>query len=188
MTNLKPVFAIMTALIFLNGAAAFAENTSALDQQTVIAQLKKQSALPILFPDKIPPAATHGPYLFADSYGIHPNDSQFWQLSVGTTPDCHGVHFCTVGFISAEKNGTLHTDYHSLPGNKDHRKEPVELKNNITAYYTPFHIQASGVNPTLEWRIKDILYTLSWRIQGNPAKQKQVLIEMANSTMETLAP
>jgi hypothetical protein len=177
-------FGVITTVIFLTGiSSGFAEDAAILNQQAVINTLKNQSSLPVLFPAKISRPGAQKLYLSASSYGINPDYQKFWQLNIDATPTCQGTKVCNIGFISAEKNGQLDLYYSTLPENKNHLKQRVKLKNNITGYYTPFHIQAGGVNPTLEWQVNHVLYTLTWRIQAEPAQQKQTLVEMANSAI-----
>lgn len=174
------------AMLFLSGiTTAFANPTLMVNQEKVIRTLKNQTLLPVIFPSKIPDVAAQKLYMSANSYGVHPDYQKFWQLNADTTATCQGVKVCNVGFISAEANGQLDLSYTTLPDNKNHLKEQVKLQNNKLGYYTPFHIQASGVNPTLEWKEKNILYTLSWQIQADVAQQKQILIEMANSAISS---
>lgn len=153
------------------------------NQAQTLTQLKKQTALPVIFPAIIP-VVKKGQQLYASSssYGINADYNKFWQINIDATPDCQGAKVCNIGYITAEKNGKLTRQYQTLPGNKVSAKQTVLLKNNNTGYYTPFHIQAGGVNPTLEWKVGNILYTLSWRVNAHSAQQKQILTEMAKSS------
>ena len=179
---MKKFFTIVVSVIICEFAIpVWANDGAIIHQQKIIDELKTLSSIPVIFPGKTPPR-TDNFYMSYASDAIHPDFNQYWRLNVDATPDCHGIHVCNIGFISAEKNAKINLHYHSLPDNKDHLKERVKLKNNINAYFTPFHIQASGVNPTLEWSVSHVLYTLSWRIpSADPAEQKKILVEMANS-------
>lgn len=184
MLKLKNVGRVISVCIGLTGLTnALAGQPVIVHQKEIVANLRQHSNLqPIIFPQKIPPAAVTPLYMSMSGAGSQPDYNQFWQLNVDATPECHGVHVCNIGFISAEKNGKLAPNYYSLPDQK-HLKQTIQLQHHITGYYTPFHVQASGVNPTLEWKINHVLFTLSWQIQASPAQQKRILTTMANSAI-----
>ncbi len=162
----------------------FISASSLINRQKVFNELKRRSALPVIFPAKIPAQGCGDRPLYVSFNGYRAGNSDYsksWQINVDATPTCQGVRVCNIGFLSAQRQGILAPDYQTLPGNKNHLKEKVALPRNITGYYTPFHIQAGGVNPTLEWRVNNILYTLSWRISAPPPRQKQILIETVSN-------
>ncbi len=180
---------LFTALFFFVGPLIncrrppdqkFVSASRLINRQKVFHELKRRSMLPVIFPTKIPvPESGEQPlYVSFNGYRAGNSDySKFWQINIDATPTCGGVRICNVGFLSAQKHGIVIPDYQTLPGNKNYLKEKVLLPGNITGYYTPFHIQAGGVNPTLEWRVNNILYTLSWRIDAPASQQKQIFIE-----------
>lgn len=150
--------------------------------QTQLTQLKKQTALPIILPTQIPaPHSGESFYISYSSYYNQPNFNQFWQINVDVTPDCQGARVCNIGLITAEKSGQISAYYQTLPDQKNHLKEKVSISCHISAYYTPFHIAAGAVNPTLEWRQNAVKYTITWRIEGSPAEQKQILLNIAHT-------
>ncbi len=169
-------------VVFANAKPSFVPSSQIINQRRVLNQLKSQTSLPVIFPTKIP-SVTKGQLEYASysSYGVSPNFEKFWQINIDATPTCRGIKTCNIGFISAERNGKLDSTYQTLPDNKFHQKEQIKLKNNITGYFTPFHIQASGVNPTLEWQINGVLYTLSWKINAEPSCQREILTVLADS-------
>lgn len=152
--------------------------------KTRLSQLQKLSDLPVIVPSQIP-APQHGQtfYISYSSYANHPNYKQYWQINVDVTPDCHGMRICNIGLISAESPSTISPYYETLPNQKKQLKERVALPGHINAYFTPFHIAAGAVNPTLEWRQKNIKYTLTWRIDAPSAEQKQILLHIAQSAL-----
>lgn len=180
-------FGVMSSAI--GSTQKFISSNTIHNQVQNLQQLKKQSVLPVIFPLRIPVSVKDQQYYASfTSYGINSDYDKFWQINVDATPNCHGVKVCNIGFVSAEKNGQLTHHYQTLPDNQVHLKERVQLKNNITGYYTPFHIQAGGVNPTLEWKIGEVLYTLSWKINAPPAQQKQILTKMASNLRSQAKP
>jgi hypothetical protein len=187
MKSIKYLF--LSTLFLGNGTALaaspdvqFISSAAIVNQPQVLRQLKSQTTAPVVFPAKIPaPEAGGSLYASVTHYAGQANYTSAWQINVDATPDCAGVRTCNIGYIAAEKNGKLSLSYETLPENKSHVKERVTLPHHITGYYTPFHVQASGVNPTVEWRENDILYILSWRIPGTPAQQKQILLHILSS-------
>lgn len=181
MKNRRLFFTIVSIVCFFSSFnSAMGNEISVVNQQDTVTQLKAQTTLPVFVPVKIPNLTDqkHLYVSFSGNADKNPDYNQFWQINWDATPSCHGVRVCNIGFISAEKNGHLDKTYVTLPGNEKHLKEKIKLKNNVIAYYTPFHIQAGGVNPTVEWRVNNILYTLSWKISANAAQQKHLLIQM----------
>lgn len=150
-------------------------------QANIVQNIKKQSDIPVLFPKKIVVSDKKPLYASAASFTSHPDYQQYWQINVDFTPNCQGVKTCNLGFISAEKSGKISRSYQTLPENKIHFKESIYITKNIKAYYTPFHIEAGAVNPTIEWKINNVLYKISWRIDADPSRQQKILIAMAQS-------
>ncbi|MBS0350919.1 MAG: hypothetical protein JSR33_07020, partial [Proteobacteria bacterium] len=118
-----------------------------------LAKISVKSNIPVFFPSKYPFSKTNPKLLYAFGTALGgANYQKAWQISVDATPDCHGTHVCNIGFLTAENKSNIEQSYISLPNNQKHLKEVINLKNGTTAYYTPFHIEAGGVNPTLEWK------------------------------------
>jgi hypothetical protein len=173
--------------LLTTGAAFAADETfiasdKIANAKTQIHQLKALTFLPVIFPDRIPaPGQGQNFYLSYSSNAIKADYTQYWQLNVDVTPDCLGAHFCNVGYISAEKDGRISRSFETLPDKKEHLKELVYLPCHIAAYYTPFHIAASAVQPTLEWRKDNVKYTLSWTIAAPAEEQKTMLLKIVPS-------
>lgn len=143
-----------------------AEDTStfvSLDTQidgieTLVNQLSSEQTLPVIFPRLIPRDTQHDKYYLSSEILTY-EQSKGYMISVGYTPDCNGVHVCTVGYLMAEQGAELEML-------QDHDGKvittPVKLSDNIEGYYTPGHAMGSYFPPTLQWRKDDVRYTLSW--------------------------
>lgn len=151
-----------------------------LDQ--AIADVKSQTSLPVTFPSYVP-ALQNALYASYSSYSMNPNYQKFWQISADTTPECKGVRLCNVGVITAEKGRHIDPTYDNSPEQKKLPKEKVKLRNGITAYYTPTHLETTRIYPTIEWQSNGVLYTMRWKmLDKSEEAAKQTLIDMANST------
>ncbi|MBX3708131.1 MAG: hypothetical protein KIT56_10270 [Gammaproteobacteria bacterium] len=148
-----------------------------------ILEVKKQSKLVVLFPAQVP--QEKNAKLFASYSSVYnkPDYNHYWLITVGTTPNCQ-TRDCFVGSMSAEKDGKLDMNYIQAPfspNTKPTAKQKVKLTQNIIGYYTPGHVEADWHEPTVEWKIKNVLYVLTWKIEG---ESKQTLIEMADSAFQ----
>lgn len=154
--------------------------------KTQLSRLKKRSILPVVFPRQIP-APQYGQifYVSCSSDADRPDYAEYWQINVDIMPDCHGTRICNVGFVAAKKSAPISPYYETMPGPQKRRKEKISLPCHFSAYYTPFHIAAGAINPTLEWRQNNIQYTLTWKIEGTAAQQKQILLRIAASALCT---
>lgn len=176
-------------ILFFGISAAQAENSISwespddiINLSLTLQQLKQQTQMPVLFPEKIPGSTTR---MYASkSSDPSGNYRRYWQINVDSTPDCKGTHYCNIGSLTAELGKKISLNYESLPDKNSHLKEPVKLKDDIIGYYTPFHVQASGIEPTLEWRQGNVTYTLQWYIPAEETQQKQILIDMVKKNLK----
>src|SRR5690606_31902918 len=101
-----------------------------------------------------------------------------YLISVGYTPDCNGVHVCTVGYLRVERNAKPEMQQ-DRDGNEI--TETVMLADNIKGYYTPGHPMGSYFPPVIQWNLGDILYTVSW---DDKFADKDALKAMTNSILK----
>lgn len=179
------IFFIASSIIIMSASANTVPTVKWISAKSAITHLtesikavEKQSPLPVLWPTQIPAPQQGQLYANYATRGINPDYTQYWILDIGTTADCQGTRVCSVGSISAKKAGKISKDYETLPDLKKHPKQCVTLEKGYVGYYTPFHTEAGGVNPTMEWQVGDIVYTLSWRIDA--AHSDEILLKMAN--------
>jgi hypothetical protein len=188
---LKKISSFLLPLMFVVSAIAGTTNKTSLmpagdvvsDVQQVITSVSEKSSIPVLFPAVVP-APENLMRLYASGRSVvdNPDYNKYWTITVDATKDCGGMHTCNVGALTAARGMKLDKNYLTLPDQKSHKKERVKLEGGYIGYYTPFHTEASGVNPTIEWQVKDVLYTLQWRIID--AEAKDFLIVMVNSAVK----
>lgn len=176
-------FSLLSSSAFaFNNNCSFQWVTSNIDNlKMTLAQISTRSNIPVLFPGKYPFSKENPKILYvSDTSNVDINANKAWQISIDATSDCHGTKVCNIGSLTAVRELNIDQYYVTLPNNQKHAKEKVFLKNGLTGYYTPFHIEAGGINPTLEWKENGIGYTLRWRIDAEPHCQKQALVDMVN--------
>jgi hypothetical protein len=152
---------------------------SGLDK--TIAEVKKASPLPVLFPTKIP-VSDKTPKLYSSysSYFTNPDFKKYWTINVDASSDCNGAHYCNIGALAAEKDGKLESSYEAAPKIK-RMKQIIKLQNGSTAYFTPGHAEADFHSTMIEWQSKDVLYKLTWNIRSGD--EKAIITKMANSAL-----
>ncbi|MBS0358585.1 MAG: hypothetical protein JSS53_04890 [Proteobacteria bacterium] len=175
MNHLKKVFisVSLTSLLFSASYAASWVNTEKNIQglDKVLKEIKqKNKNISMRVPTQIPDSKKS----YYASYSARKN---FLALNIDATANCHGVHNCNIGSITAETLGEPKIQYDM----QNHEiTVPVTLKNDTHAYYTPGHAMGDYWPPMIQWREGSTLYTLTWQI-ANSADEKSTLVEMANS-------
>lgn len=174
---------------FISPVFASINQTSMLNASTTIQGLadtintaKKNSDIPIIFPRLIAQQTANAatdqtkPQYFAYTPSAPSQDGVSYVIYVDAAADCHGAHYCNIGYIQAEKGGNPQIFY-DLKNNEI--TKPVPLKNKIKAYFTPGHAMADYFPAEIQWRNKNILYTISWNTN------RENIIKMANSAIES---
>lgn len=155
---------------------------AAKNLKEVLNEVKHKSSMLVLFPVRIPEYKKSTLYAVQSSYDSSPNYNQYWEIAIVTSQDCQ-VKGCKLGSLSANQNDKLELSYQQAPfgsGNKPIAKEKVQLTQKIVGYYTPGHAEADWHAPTLEWRMKQAVYKLTWDVTNEP---KEALMDMANSAI-----
>ncbi len=152
-------------------------NTFIRNLNSTLKKVQKVAEMPAIFPTIIPRDAGHTQYFSGyDQDNTAPRKGYF--IYVDYTADCHGAHYCSVGYLWAQANEKPETTSYDL----NHRNiiEPVSLVQHVQGYYTPGHAMGSYFPAALQWRDKGVLYTLSW---DDHAADKSAMIAMANSAI-----
>lgn len=99
-------------------------------------------------------------------------------ITIDSTADCKGVKFCNIGLLTfqAMENPTIYYD-------RDNKlaTTQVHLNNNSEGFYTRGFAMADFKPANIQWRDREILYTLTWTIGD-----KDSLVRMANSVISQL--
>jgi hypothetical protein len=141
-----------------------------LDQATT--QAKQKTSVLILFPERITTDSAIKAYYAAADLTAAPG----YRIYIDSTEDCHGMHTCNIGSVSAEIAGNP-VIYYDM--NNQEITVPVILNNNLKGYYTPAHAMGDFWPTMLVWRDKNVLYTITWQLK--PEIEKTAIIAMANS-------
>lgn len=139
---------------------------------TVLTKLTLKTDTEIVFPHKVPTTSKKKYYAYAES------TKSGYVIYIDNTPECHGVHNCNIGSITAEKAGNPQI-YYDIQ-NKE-ITVPVVLTRGFKGYYTPGHAMGDYWPPRLEWRRDNMLYSLSWQLDNSTAED--TLLHMANTTL-----
>ena len=154
------------------------QTTPIFNETEVLKEIKDFATIPVLFPTivKVELNKTY----FASTNLQEGNKSEY-SILISNVPGCN-ANYCAHGFVFARLKGEITKDESSSwEGDKlvikEIKKTPIDLANNIKGFYTPAFTAASYVNPTIQWKYKDVLYTIRW-----PADQTE-LTQMANSAI-----
>lgn len=146
-----------------------------LDQ--TLKEIKSKINTAVVFPAQVPKNAENKKYyVTADFSGEQQGVS--YRIYIDATKDCHGVKVCNMGMIQAEHFGLPTIKY-----DRENREitVPVQLAHHHKGYFTPGYAMGDYVPPSIQWRDKEVLYTLSWR--GSIGSEKKILRNMANATI-----
>lgn len=180
MKHLK-IFLIISSLLFCLSAIAkpmqfvlanrFIQNLQATLNQA------KSANLTIIFPSIIPKDPSHRVY-FANLDASNTGPNKGYLINIDYTVDCKGAHYCTVGYLRAEEGKSPEP-----LSDRDQKNitQKVTLAGKIVGYYTPGHAMGDYFSPQLQWKVRNVLYTLTWTDQ---LADKLALMAMANSTIE----
>jgi len=135
----------------------------------VIAKLKANSDVAVLFPKKIPANKT-------TYYANGELTNSGYVIYIDTTPTCHGVHVCNVGSVTAITGGNPQIYYDMQ--NKE-LTVPVRLADGTKAYITPGHAMGDYWPTMLVWRKQRVLYKIIWQL--DPKIERKAIIAIANS-------
>lgn len=158
-----------------------AENQQWVPAKSIVANLdktinevKSKTSLPVLFPQQLPKLSAGKQYYLSSMIN---DDGSHYAITVDLTPDCNGAKYCTIGLIAADKN--QQPQIHAAINGPD-LTESVMLTSTLRGYYTPAHAEADFWPAMIEWRVKDVLYKISWKTNNN--NDKNLLIKLAKET------
>lgn len=170
-----PILALVLSMFtipFCLAANLVPANSITLNLTTATNAAIKNSDVPVLYPQVLPKNSNIDKYfVFSDS---RPS-SYVYAINFDPTRDCQGAHYCNMGTIYAQKNGYPQILFDN---NNKEITQVITLANHQKAYFTPGHAMADYWNPQVQWRAKNVLYTLAWK-----DAVKNDLIQMANSAI-----
>ena len=100
-----------------------------------LAGLAKKTDIPVRFPQQVPLSSkVQHYYLYIETLAPHR-----YLISVDSTPDCHGAHYCNVGSVMASNGDNLQI-YYGM--DQKELTVPVQLALKKVGYFTPAHSMA----------------------------------------------
>jgi hypothetical protein len=181
-TGLKQFFYILSGMVFVAAGAHAASSSSMQLSTTVIANLdqaiqeiKNKSKLPVFFPEQVPvPAAGQKYYA---SWIIRPDGGYY--ISIDTDAQCNGAKYCSVGSVMADLGKRPEIYY--APNGQD-ITHAVGLYKGKKGFYTPAHAEADYWPAMVDWRMGNVLYQVSWKLDKK--NQQQIVIDLADSAIK----
>lgn len=167
----SPCYALNNSLVSLVAAKSAIQ-----DLTNTLAELKKKTNVPVIFPNVVPPPSNNVKYYASSDLSAVSNGIAY-TINVDSSKDCNGAHYCNIGSLRAEQGGNPQIFYDR---NNKEITVIVALSNKTKGYYTPGHAMGDYFSPNLQWRNKNVLYTLSWNQNLNSA-ERDTLIRMVNS-------
>lgn len=132
----------------------------------VIAELKRQSSVPILLPERLPALAEKT--LYAHAKG----DADGYEIHLESDPDCDGANVCFLGIFRAKLRGKF-----SFP-------EVVKLSETATGRFKPITCGGSCSPPAIQWKYEGVLYTAQLNLRTeNEREARKAMIDLAKSAL-----
>jgi hypothetical protein len=178
----KSAFAIFCFVISIDAHALkfVPSNKAIVGLNDAMANLKQQTAIPVLFPDKIPVSSqVNAQTKFFLSTIVFPNGNGY-SISVDKTANCNGAKYCSIGTITAQK-GERPQIYSDMNGAD--LTVPIVLYQGIKGYYTPDHTEADFWPTQIEFKKGLVLYRVSWVVM-DMSQEKYVISMLANSMLQ----
>jgi hypothetical protein len=131
---------------------------------SVLGELKHQTPLPVLLPNRLP--ALLGPGVYASAEGTVTG----YTIRLESEPDCHQADVCFVGELKAQKGGSF-----SFP-------ETVQIDRVIQGRYQPATCTGTCSFPAIEWKLNGVLYTVQLSLRARNARdQRAAMLQLAES-------
>lgn len=166
MHRLRPVVAVVALALVLVTAASAAPVAPEL--RSALAGLKRKTRVPILLPSILPHTrSSTGQKL---NTAVAANTTS-WTVSLFFGRTC-GANACTVGSITAERNARPVTSFRR-----------VTLVRRIRAYFKPLTCGASCSPPSIEWVYRRVLYRIQLSVDARGARERALLVRVANSAI-----
>lgn len=133
---------------------------------SVIPELKSQTRVPILLPQRLPPLAE-------ETYYAHPKgDAESYTIRLESDPDCDGANACFLGILRAKRGGM-----YSFP-------EVVKLGETATGRFKPTSCGGSCSSAAIEWKYEGVLYTAQLNLHTASEREARTeMIDLAKSAV-----
>jgi hypothetical protein len=128
-----------------------------------VAEVKTQTPLPILLPDKYP----------TDVEPVYPyggGSKKEYSIGVAFAPDCGGANACFAASFSAASGG------------HPYGRGKVTLARGRHGRYQPLSCGASCSPPSISWKERGVTYSIQAKVVGK-GTDRQLLVRMANEAI-----
>ena len=132
----------------------------------VLPELKSQTGVPILLPERLPALAQPTIYVHASG------DANGYTIRLESDPDCDGANACFLGMLRAKRGGRF-----SFP-------QVVKLNETTSARFKPTTCGGSCSEQAIEWKYEGVLYTAQLNLKTESEKEARVeMIGLAKGTV-----
>lgn len=121
--------------------------------QPILANLKKQTQVPVLLPSNLSEYDASAKY-YAN---IISASASAYKVEIAYTPDCHEATACSMGSVSAETLGANSPPF---------KGDAVSLSNGVTGFYIAGHCGSSCADSIMSWKDGKYRYTIAAKGAG----------------------
>jgi hypothetical protein len=133
---------------------------------SVVSELKQQTDIPILLPQRLPALAEETYYAHAKG------DAEGYTIRLESDPECDGANACFLGMLRAKRGGRL-----SYP-------EVVQLSETTTGRFKPTTCGGSCSSQAIEWKYEGVLYIAQLNLRTESEKEARTsMIDLAKSAV-----
>ncbi len=128
-----------------------------------VAEVKTQTPLPILLPDRYPGGAQQ---LFPSGGG----SEKEYSIALAAAPDCGGATAC------------FEADFRAQRGGRPFGRGKVTLARGRHGRFQPLSCGASCSAPSIPWKERGVTYTIQANV-GNKRTERRILVKLANEAI-----
>ena len=132
----------------------------------LIPELKSQTSIPILLPQRLPALAEK------DYYAHAKGDADGYTIRLESDPDCDGANACFLGMLRAKRGGRF-----SFP-------EVVRLGETASGRFKPTSCGGSCSSAAVEWKYRDVLYSAQLNLHTDSEREARIeMIDLAKTAV-----
>jgi hypothetical protein len=132
----------------------------------LIPELKSQTSIPLLLPQRLPALAEK------DYYAHAKGDAEGYTIRLESDPDCDGANACFLGMLRAKRGGRF-----SFP-------EVVKLGETATGRFKPTSCGGSCSSVAIEWKYKGVLYGAQLNLHTDSEREARTeMIDLAKTAV-----
>jgi hypothetical protein len=164
-TKRQPSFS-WVLLLLIAGPRAQPSGAPASVFDSVLPELKRQTQIPILLPDHLPPLG--GAQVFANAEG----QAERYAVRLESDPDCDHAQVCFQGIFRARKGGEF-----SFP-------EVVQIGKTAKGRFKATSCGGSCSPPAIEWKLNGVLYTVQLNLLTKDEREgRATMIKVAQNAI-----